>query len=314
MKNGTKKRAARNGGAAADDLEELFRAINTRPAPAAPPPDPPAARAGGLSAGDESGRAEVLAALADGTLLSAGADSLERLGAAVAAGWLDDPAEVTDATRRQVIDFVAARLRAGDPAEKIAAAAVFDAVVARPGAGARPDEAGPSPSGPDGDAGPSAPEGDGGRDRAGRFARGNKLSLGNASSRKMAALRAAFLEDIDGPKLRQLAGKLYALALAGDLEAAKLVLAYAVGKPREAPDPDALDVMEWKLLTAGPTLSALWHASHEVADVRFAAAAWKNLSASCPAALLDQLVDAVEREPQRFAADLRRVRARAAGR
>src|SRR5438874_2406394 len=35
------------------------------------------------------------------------------------------------------------------------------------------------------------------------------------------------------------------LALAGDVQAAKLVLAYAVGKPAAAPDPDRLDVEEW---------------------------------------------------------------------
>jgi hypothetical protein len=35
------------------------------------------------------------------------------------------------------------------------------------------------------------------------------------------------------------------LALAGDVQAAKLVLAYAIGKPAAAADPDRLDVEEW---------------------------------------------------------------------
>ena len=46
------------------------------------------------------------------------------------------------------------------------------------------------------------------------------------------------------------------LALAGDVQAAKLVLAYAVGKPAAAPDPDRLDVEEWHYFkTTAPMMS-----------------------------------------------------------
>ena len=45
------------------------------------------------------------------------------------------------------------------------------------------------------------------------------------------------------------------LALAGDVQAAKLVLAYAIGRPAAAADPDRLDVEEWnRFKEAAPML------------------------------------------------------------
>jgi hypothetical protein len=287
----------------APDLGELLAAINGS-APA-PPPDPAAP-------GDEAARAGVLAAVADGSIFAPGADNLRRLAGAVAAGWLDETAEVTDATRRKILDHVGERLRAGDPAECAAARAALGAILQRPGAKVGGPGPGPSHSAADG---PAAPEDDGeaadpggspagGRSRRGRFLKGNKFSLGNSASRRMAALRAALGKDIGEDEMRELGKKLYGQALSGDAVAARLLLEYLVGRPRRAPDPDALDLMEWKLLSAGPTLAALWHAAHEVVDVRFAAEVWKRLSAADADAATDQLVDAVEREPGRFAKDL----------
>jgi hypothetical protein len=312
MKNSTKKRAARNGKAGADDIEEMFRAINT------PRPDPADADGGA------AGKAAVLAALADGSLLAPGADGLNRLGDAIRRGYLDDASEVSDATRRQIIDHVAARVRAGGVAEKIAAAAVWDSIMNRPGARAVPPGAEPSASGAGGaepapGGGGPAPldsESDGappgGRDRRGQFARGNKLGRGNPVCRRMAQLRVALCRDLDEGKMEALGGKLYSLALAGDLEAAKLVLAYACGKPQRTPDPDRLDAHEYAVLSGGPSLTQLWFGANETIDAGLACSIWRKLSASDPDAATTQLLNAVEAEPQRFAKDLDRVRARAA--
>jgi hypothetical protein len=114
--------------------------------------------------------------------------------------------------------------------------------------------------------------------------------------------------------MKRLGRKLYEQGLAGDVVAARLFLEYVVGRPRLIPDEDALDLDEWKLLAAGPSLAAAWHGIHEVVDPRFACEVWKRLSAASADAATDQLVDAVQREPARFAGDLRAERKARVGR
>jgi hypothetical protein len=327
MKSAKRKRPARSGGkagrngrAAADaELARLFEGI-AGPAAPAPEPDAPA---------DEAGKAAALAALADGSLLAPGAGNLERLGRAVSAGWLDDAGLVSDSMRRKIIDHAAARLREGGPAEKIAAAGVWDAIIARPNVRAVPPGAAPSTSGV-GDAEPvpggggpapsdsesdgAAPGGPppGGRTKDGKFCRGNKISLGNAGARRQSALRGALLKTLDDDKLQALGESLYRRAIDGDIEAVKVLLGYALGKPGPAPDPDRLDAHEYAVLTGGPSLTQLWFGANETVDAGLAAAIWRKLSASDPDAATTQLLNAVESEPGRFAKDLDRVRARAA--
>jgi hypothetical protein len=285
-----------NNGKAPDDLAALFAAINTAPAP-----DPAAA-------GSEAGKAELLAALADGSLFAPGAGNLGRIAAGVAAGVFDGAA-VSDEQRKRIVDHLGGRLQGGDPQERAAAAAALEEVLRRPGAQVVPPEAtaadgapGPSETAADGGAAEGSVKG--GRDRAGRFQRGNRFSKGNPFSRRLGMLRAALLKSLDEAKLEALGDKLYLLAIAGDVAACELLLRYAIGRPGPAVDPDALDVSEWKLLTSGPTLSSLWHAAHEITDSRFAAEVWRRLSAASADAATDQLVDAVQREPGRFAKDL----------
>jgi hypothetical protein len=84
-----------------------------------------------------------------------------------------------------------------------------------------------------------------GRGPDGRFDKGNAGGTGNPFARQVAALRQAALAAITPDAIRAILAKMAELALAGDVQAAKLVLAYAVGKPAAAPDPDRLDVEEW---------------------------------------------------------------------
>jgi hypothetical protein len=128
----------------------------------------------------------------------------------------------------------------------------------------------------------------------------------------MAALRAALLKNLDDGKLATLGDALYAAALSGDWTAAELLLKYALGKPREAVDPDTLDAHEFAVLSAGPSLARLWFAANEVVDPQLACSIRRKLSAADADAATTQLVGAVEAEPQRFSKDLDRVRARAA--
>src|SRR6516162_5279123 len=89
------------------------------------------------------------------------------------------------------------------------------------------DHAEPAP------AAPLTPSADGtGKDpTTGRFLPGNKCGHGNPHYRKLAANRSAILETVGPEQIKALLGNLYAKALAGDLDSARLVLAYAVGKP-----------------------------------------------------------------------------------
>ncbi len=105
-----------------------------------------------------------------------------------------------------------------------------------------------------------------GRTEDGKFAPGNKLGKGNPFTRKLGAKRAAFVDAVTNEEVAALARELYRLALEGDLQAAALFLNYAVGKPTEAVDPDAVDLDEWKRLYAGPTATQLAYASLLLCD------------------------------------------------
>jgi hypothetical protein len=89
------------------------------------------------------------------------------------------------------------------------------------------------------------PAGDGnGRDANGRFARSNPGGPGNPFARRVAEFRKAIVEAATPEKIAAVVAKLEEKALEGDVAAAKLYLAYTVGKPGPAADPDRLDVDE----------------------------------------------------------------------
>src|SRR4051812_24643619 len=84
---------------------------------------------------------------------------------------------------------------------------------------------------------PLPPSADGtapaGKDSAtGRFLPGNKCGRGNPHYRRLAANRTAFLEAVGPVQVKALAADLLKRALAGDVDAARLVLAYALGRPQ----------------------------------------------------------------------------------
>jgi hypothetical protein len=59
-------------------------------------------------------------------------------------------------------------------------------------------------------------------------------------------------------QVKDLALALLARALAGDVNAAKVVLAYAVGRPLATVDPDGADLNEWELRQAWPHIADVW--------------------------------------------------------
>ncbi len=93
-----------------------------------------------------------------------------------------------------------------------------------------------------------------GRQTNGQFARGNAFGCGNPTARKMAALRSSLLKSVDDGTLDQIGRKLVEASLQGDWVACRLLLEYAVGKARPAPDADRLDLDEIKLFFEIPQI------------------------------------------------------------
>jgi hypothetical protein len=87
-----------------------------------------------------------------------------------------------------------------------------------------------------------------GRDAGGHFARGNAGGPGNPHSRHCAYMLSILRSTIDDTKLKAVIQVLYERALEGDMGAIKLVLAYSIGKPAPAPNPDGIERDEWNRL------------------------------------------------------------------
>jgi hydroxypyruvate isomerase len=71
------------------------------------------------------------------------------------------------------------------------------------------------------------------RTNDGRFALGNSGGIGNHDQKRLTALRAAVAREIKPKQLQKLIGALYGYAMAGDTGAAKLLLAYLLGRPKD---------------------------------------------------------------------------------
>src|SRR5206468_4509411 len=83
-----------------------------------------------------------------------------------------------------------------------------------------------------------------GREANGRWAKGNPGGPGNPFARRVATLRKVILDRLTEQDLLAITEALLAKAKEGSVGAAKLLLAYAIGKPASAPDPDRLDGQE----------------------------------------------------------------------
>jgi hypothetical protein len=128
---------------------------------------------------------------------------------------------------------------------------------------------GQAPPGP-----PLTPSADGtGKDPAtGRFLPGNKCGRGNPHYRKLAENRTAFLQIIGPEKVKDIARILWDRAMwHKDNEAAKLLLAYAIGRPQPAADPDRADLNELALFLEGPDIKTLYTMSCERISASLAA-------------------------------------------
>ena len=85
-----------------------------------------------------------------------------------------------------------------------------------------------------------------GHDAKGRWAKGNPGGPGNPFARQVAKLRKVIINRLTEEDLLAITEALLAKAKEGSVGAAKLLLAYGIGKPASAPDPDRLDGQELK--------------------------------------------------------------------
>jgi hypothetical protein len=84
-----------------------------------------------------------------------------------------------------------------------------------------------------------------GRDSAGRFIAGNCVAKGrsHAFATQAAALRRAFYAEVTPADMRRVVRKLVTEATGGNLQAARLLLLWVIGKPDDPVHPDGLAVM-----------------------------------------------------------------------
>ena len=124
--------------------------------------------------------------------------------------------------------------------------------------GGRQQHAGPplphGDSGADARAAGPSPSANGatGRDQRGRFAKGNAGGPGNPFARRTAQLRRVLSTAVSEEDIAAVARHLLERAKAGDVAAAKLLFAYAIGQPTPAVDPDTLDRQEWAIFQQIP--------------------------------------------------------------
>jgi hypothetical protein len=84
-----------------------------------------------------------------------------------------------------------------------------------------------------------------GRDASGRFTCGNSAGKGrpHAFARQAARLRRAFFEEVTEADMRALVRTLITEATGGNLQAARLVMLWILGKPHEPLHPDGIEAM-----------------------------------------------------------------------
>jgi len=78
-----------------------------------------------------------------------------------------------------------------------------------------------------------SPSDNNGRDASGRFAPGNKASVGNPHAKKAGQLRSALFRSVTTKDIKAVVAQLVEQAKSGDVQAAKEVLLRTLGRPVE---------------------------------------------------------------------------------
>jgi len=92
----------------------------------------------------------------------------------------------------------------------------------------------------------------GGRAPDGRFARGNKAAKGNPTARKAQQLRVALMRAVGAGDVRRIVASMVKAAIAGDVQAAKLILERTLGPALPYDVEERLALLEGRLRGAKP--------------------------------------------------------------
>ena len=84
-----------------------------------------------------------------------------------------------------------------------------------------------------------------------RFAKGNSGGPGNPYARQVVELRLELLERCTPERIGKIAEKMMELAEEGNVQAAKLIFQYVLGKPMDAVSPDRVDIDEVQVFKDG---------------------------------------------------------------
>jgi hypothetical protein len=131
-------------------------------------------------------------------------------------------------------------------------------------------------------AGSTSPSTNGRDGGTGQFQRGNTFGRGNPFMRSLAANRSAVLRVVGPEQVEQLTRGLLGRALDGDLDAARVLLSYSVGRPGEVADPDDQDGDELRRLLKRPLALEVILSALEGVD---------------PARVIDHIKDAHAKKP-----------------
>jgi hypothetical protein len=102
------------------------------------------------------------------------------------------------------------------------------------------------------------------RGPGGQFQPGCRPGPGNPFAKRVATLRKALLDSVTEADVAKVGQFLLRRSLSGDVAAAKVLLAYVVGKPTPPVDPDRVELEAWKLLLSWPTVAEALAASTAV--------------------------------------------------
>ena len=98
-----------------------------------------------------------------------------------------------------------------------------------------------------------------GRDKSGRFVKGNRAGKGNPLGVQVQRLRSAMVNAVSVEDIEAIGRAMVKRARGGDLQACKLVLLYTLGRPIEADVIDRIEALEAAADAIRQEGGASWH-------------------------------------------------------
>ncbi len=114
------------------------------------------------------------------------------------------------------------------------------------------------------------------------------LPIGNPYMRKVAELRRAVVDAVNERDMESIGQMLMSRALVGHLPSTKLLFRYVLGKPTRPPDPDTLDLDEFRRLQQSPVTGQALNDALNATPHALAVAVIRESQKEVPAAILQR--------------------------